>query len=105
MVDYWQRILPNQVFLRHLGAEVANLGAHVAMRQLEPSASEGIGKCIRVLVKAPRDGFVNRVEAQREVRCRHHRGMHLRGVMSIGNQVFRPDVFRDPLLGTSRAFG
>ena len=37
-------ILPEELLLRDFGAEVPNLGSHVAVGQLEPGTSEGIVK-------------------------------------------------------------
>ena len=46
MVDGRHRVLPDQLFLRHQLAEVARDRAHVAVRQLEPGAREGIGELL-----------------------------------------------------------
>ena len=57
------RVLPDQVFGGNLGAEVAHLGPHVAVGELEPGAREGIGELVRVLEEAARDLLVGRVHA------------------------------------------
>ena len=44
MVDRGNRVLPDELFLRHLGAEVAGARAHVAVGQLEPGARERVGE-------------------------------------------------------------
>ena len=44
VVDRGDRVLPDQLFLRHELAEVARARAHVAVRQLEPGAREGVGE-------------------------------------------------------------
>jgi hypothetical protein len=46
------RVLPDQRLLGDQRAEVAGLGAHVAVGQLEPGAGEGVGELVRVLVEA-----------------------------------------------------
>jgi len=43
-------------------AEVPHDGTHVAMRQLVPGPGESIRELIRILVEAPRNLFVDRVE-------------------------------------------
>ncbi len=52
MIDRRDRILPNQLFLRHFRAEVARTRPHVAVGQLEPGAGEGVGQLFRVLIEA-----------------------------------------------------
>ena len=52
MVDCRNRVLPDQGLCRNVRAEIARTRPHVAMRQLEPGASKGIGKCLWVLVEA-----------------------------------------------------
>ena len=64
MVNCRDGVLPDQVFCGDFRTEVAALGSHVAVGQLEPGAGEGIGKGLRVLVEAARDRLVDRVKAQ-----------------------------------------
>ncbi len=71
------------------------------MNQARAKAS---AKRFGVLVEAARDGFVDRVEAQRQVGGGHHRRVLLRRVVRVGNHVFGLAVFRLPLLSASRAF-
>ena len=97
------RVLPEQDFSGHQLAEVTGTRAHVAVGQLEPGASERIGKRLRVLVETPGDFLVGRVHAQRQVGRGHHRRMLLRRVMGIGDQVLGLAVNRRPLMGTGRA--
>ena len=73
VVDRGDRVLPDQLFLRDLRAEVARARAHVAVRQLEPGAGERVRELVRVLHEAARDLLVGRVEAQREVGGQHRR--------------------------------
>ena len=47
MVDGRDGILPEQLFGRNLGAEVACPRSHVAVRELEPSARKGVRELIR----------------------------------------------------------
>jgi hypothetical protein len=44
MVDGGHRVLPDQLFPGHQRAEVARDRAHVAVRELEPGAGEGVGE-------------------------------------------------------------
>ncbi len=79
------RVLPQQVFLGHQCAEIADLGPHVAVRELEPGTGEGVGKVLRVGEEAARDLLVGRVGAQAEVGGRHHRLVQLAGDVRIGH--------------------
>ena len=47
MIDGGNRVLPDQLFLRHQRAEVARDRPHVAVRELEPGAGEGVGELRR----------------------------------------------------------
>jgi hypothetical protein len=64
MIRRRDRILPEQRFLRHVLAAIAHDRAHVAMRELEPGAGKRIGELLRILIEAPRDLLVGRVEPQ-----------------------------------------
>src|SRR4029077_8677891 len=71
MIYRWDGVLPEQFFLRNLGAEIARAWAHVAMRELEPCAGKSVRKLLRVLVKASRNLFVDWIEPQREIGGEH----------------------------------
>ncbi len=71
MIDCGDGVLPRQFLLRNERAEIAHDRAHVAVRKLVPSLGERIRELIRILVEAPRDLFVNRVEPQGEVGGQH----------------------------------
>ena len=73
------------------------------MRELEPGPRERVGELVRIFVEAPRDFFVGRIEAQRQVGRQHRRHMLLRLVEGIRNSGFR--ILRLPLLGAGRALG
>ena len=66
-------VLPQLRLLRNQRAQVARDRPHVAVRQLEPRLGEGVGELVRVLVEAPRDLLVGRVDPQREVGRQHRR--------------------------------
>ncbi len=91
------------VFCGTSRAEVARARAHVAMRQLEPGAGERVSELIGILVEAPRDLFVGRVEAQGEGPSS---AWSARGA-STGREHREPcragTVFRLPLLRTGGA--
>ncbi len=101
MVDSRHGILPEQLFLRDFGAEVAHARAHVAMGQLEPSAGKDVRELFGVLQEAARNLFVRRIEAQRQIGGEHRRAVLLRSVVGIGDGGF--GAFRDPLLRAGRA--
>ena len=105
VVDRRHRILPDQVFGRHLGAEIADLGAHVAMSQLEPGAGKGVGESVRVLVEMARDLLVGRVEPERQVGRQHVGRAALAGLLRVLDGVDGLRVLRLPLVGAGRALG
>ena len=84
MIDGGNRILPDQIFLRHLGAEIARLRTHVAVHQLEPRARKRVRELIGMLEEAPRDLFVGRIESQREIGGQHVRRDLLRRSCACG---------------------
>ena len=65
MIHGRDRVLPDQRLLRNERAEIARDRAHVAVRELEPRAGERVRELVRILVEAPRDLLVSRVEPQR----------------------------------------
>ena len=94
------RVLPDQVFGRHLRAQVQALGAHVAVGQLEPGAGVGIGKLIGVGQEVARDFFVGRIELEREIGRGHRGRVLLARVVRVGDHVLGRHVFGTPLDGT-----
>ena len=53
MVHRRDRVLPDEGLFRHKRPEVADDRAHVAVGELEPGASEGVGELIRMLEEPP----------------------------------------------------
>src|SRR5688572_12945406 len=102
MIDRRYRVLPQLRLLGNLGAQVAREGTHVAVRQLEPCLGERVRELLRILVEAPRDLLVGRVEPQREVGRQHRRRNSLRPVMRMRNRALAGAVLRLPLLRTRR---
>src|ERR1700677_3142630 len=102
MIERRNRILPRQMLLRNERAEIAHDWAHIAMRQLEPRARERVRELIRMLIEAPRDFLVRRIEPQREV-CGQHRGRApLRGILRIRNRSGAGAILRRPLMRARR---
>ncbi len=64
VIDCGNGILPDEFFGRDFGAEIPCARTHVAVRQLEPRAGEGVGELVRILEEAARDFLVGRVESQ-----------------------------------------
>src|ERR1700722_14404984 len=62
MIPCGNRILPHQSLLRNERAQVTHDRTHVAVRQLEPRASERVCELIRMLVETPGNLFVSRIE-------------------------------------------
>ena len=63
----WNRVLPQLGFLGNERAQVARDRPHVAVRQLEPGPGKRVRELVRMLVEAPRNFFVSRIEAQGEI--------------------------------------
>ncbi len=103
MVDRRDRVLPDQVLPRHLGAEIERFRPHVAMRQLEPRARVGVGEKGGVLVIAPGDPGVVGVDLQGDVRRRHHRRVPGRGIVRVGHGVGHLAASGAPLMRAGRA--
>ena len=99
------RVLPNQLFLRHIRAKVADLRPHIAMRQLEPSAGEGIGELIRVFQEAARNFPVSRIKLHRHIGRGHDRRVALGGIMRIRHGISECAVGWNPLMCAGRGFG
>ena len=101
MIHRGDRVLPDQHFLRHELAAIAHDRPHVAVRELEPGAGKSVRELVRMLVEAPRDLLVGRVDPQREVGGQHGRHMLLRLVVGVRDRGSA--AFRLPLLRTGRA--
>ena len=71
VIDRGDGVLPDELFGRNLRAEIACARTHVAVRQLEPRAGEGVCELVRVLHEAPRDLLVGGVEPQGKVSGQH----------------------------------
>ena len=95
------RVLPDQLLRRNLGAEVADPRAHVAVGQLEPGAGERVGEGLLVVLEAPGNRLVDRVEAQRQVGGEHPR-LALAVAVRVGHQAGAAVVLGPPLLGPRR---
>ncbi len=104
MIHGGHRVLP-ELRRRDPGPEVPGARAHVAVEQLEPRASEGVGELVGVLVEALRDRGVDRVDLQREVGGEHHRRVALRGVVRVRHGALGLGVLRPPLLRPGGALG
>lgn len=98
VVDGRDGILPDQLLLRHERAEVALNRAHVAVRQLEPGACEGVGELVGIVEEAPGDLLISGVETKCEVGGQHGgdpglrwiEGVRDRGVGALGLPLLRP---------------
>src|SRR5581483_5523668 len=69
----------------------------------EPGTRECIGELLRMIVKAARYFFIDRIEAQRQIRSQHGRYMlfgSIVGVRNAGSGIPGP-----PLLDAGRTFG
>src|SRR5208283_4181844 len=97
--------LPDELFCRNLRAEIACARAHVAVGQLEPRPGEGVCQLVRVLVEAPGDVFIDRVDLQGNVRGQHAGRTTLRRVVGIQHRAGATAILRLPLMCTGRALG
>src|SRR5579871_1386366 len=98
-------VLPEQLLFWNERTEIAVDRSHIAVRQLEPGASERVGELIRVLVEAPRDLFVGGIEAQGKIRGEHRWSMMLRRIMRVGHGARTSTIFRCPLMRAGRTLG
>ncbi len=102
VVDGGNGVLPDQLLLGNQGAEVADDGAHIAMGELEPGASEGVGELGGVGLEALADRFVGGIELECEVRGEHHGQMLL--VLDVRVRDVGFLVHGVPLPATAGAF-
>ena len=105
MIHRRDRILPGQRLFRNQRPEITHNRAHVAVGQLVPRPRECIRELIRMLVEAPRNLFVCRIEAQREVRGQHGWRVLLRRIMRIRHRAVAGAILRRPLIRTRRTLG
>jgi hypothetical protein len=100
-----QRILPNQHFGRHFGAQIACHRTHVAVGELVPCAGEGIGKLIGIARENAWRFFRIRGQIAGQVRG-EHRSAH---AANWGRAHRAPSCtachVSAPLLRTSGTFG
>ena len=73
MVERRDRVLPEQLFVRHFRAEVARKRPHVAVDQFEPGTGESVGQLVGIGQEATGNRFVDRIETQGQVRGEHGR--------------------------------
>ncbi len=93
-----RRVLPDEVFLRHVRAEVARLRAHVAVGQLEPGAGEDLLEVGRIVAEALGELAVFGVKAHRHVGVGHDRLAADRGILDVDRHVLFLDADRLPLV-------
>src|ERR1700683_1373392 len=105
MIHFGDGVLPEEFFPRNFRTEVARARSHVSVSELEPCTGKGIGEYSRILVEAPRDPFVDRIESQRKVGGQHGRRVTLGGVVSIRHRARACVTFWLPLVRASRALG
>ena len=103
VVDRGDRILPDQVLGRHVGAQVARFRPHVAVAQLEPRPGEGVGEVCGVRPELLHHLAICRVDLHRHVGGGHHRRHAAVGAVRAGRQRLRRVADRLPLLGARRA--
>ena len=97
------RVLPEQLLVRHLGAEVTLDRTHVAVGELEPGARERIGELLRALEEPARDPLVVRVHPQRQVGGQHRRLVGDVRLVRVRHRPLAAAVLRLPLVGAGRA--
>ena len=92
------RILPDQIFGRNVGAIVIGLRSHVAVGQLEPGAGEGVGEILGIGAETLADLVVDRIDLHRHVGVGHHRHFPLRRVRRVKRHLAFRHVDRLPLV-------
>src|SRR5271170_6625677 len=101
MIHRRDGVLPGQRLLRHERAEVTYDRAHVTVGELEPRAGKRVRELVRMLVEAPGDLPVDRIEPHREIRDQHGWRVTFRRVEGIRNRG--GVAFRLKLISTGRA--
>ena len=92
MIDGGNGVLPDELFFRNERTEVACAGPHVTMGEFEPGAGKGVGKLGRVLHEVARDLFIDRIDAESDVRGQHEGIVALAGSCASG-MVPAPALF------------
>ncbi|CAG9942539.1 unnamed protein product [Clonostachys rosea f. rosea IK726] len=101
VVDSRDRVLPEELLLGNLRAQVEDARTHVTMGELEPGAGEGIVELVWVLEEMARDLLVLRIGSESNVSHQHSGGVLLGLVEGIGDEVV--GILCDELWGTARA--
>ena len=101
--SWGNRVLPDEVLVGDVGAEVTGFGAHVAVKKFEPSFLERIGKHVGVLVEVLGDFSVLRVSNHGHVGGRHHGGDLDGRIFCVGSHVRFVLIGWVPLMGACRA--
>ena len=91
MVHFWNRVLPQQLFLWHFRAQITGARTHIAVCQLEPCTGKGIGKLVRIFKESPGYFFIHRVKTQGKIGGKHGRQVLFRCVKCIRNDGFGID--------------
>src|ERR1700735_2336437 len=103
MIHGGNRVLPRQDLLRNERAKLARDRTHIAVSQLEPRPRKRVCELIRMLVEAPGNFFVSRVEPQGQVRGQHGWRMTLGWIVCIRHRTVACTIFRCPLMRPGRA--
>ena len=96
--------MPNEFFGRYFWPKIASNGAHISVQQLEPSASKGVCKLVRVFVEPLGNCTVGRIFTHGHVSGGHECSYALRCIFGVWCQIFFIGVNWVPLLRTCRAF-
>ncbi len=99
------RVLPDQILLGHVRADVAGLGAEIAMRQFEPCAGKAILEIGLIRHELFADGAIGRVHLHRHVGIGHHRHDTLGRVGCVNRHILFLDADGLPLLRACRGSG
>jgi len=103
-IDCGNGILPQELFLGNLRAEIALARSHVAVGQLEPRLGKRLGKLIRVVVVTPRNLVVDGVHLHSHVCRGHHGGVPFRRIVRVGHRTRTSVALGLPLPRASGAF-
>ncbi|CAH0051098.1 unnamed protein product [Clonostachys solani] len=101
VVDSRDGVLPDELLLRNLRAQVEDARTHVTVGELEPGAGEGIVELVWVLEEAARDLLVLSIGPESDVGHQHSGGVLLGLVEGVGDDVV--GILCDKLWGAARA--
>ena len=98
-------VLPDEDFRRDFRSEIAVTRPHVAVGELEPSPSEGVGELVWIREEITGNFLVGGIGTHGDVGGEHAGGDFLSRVVGMGDGAGARAILGSPLVGTGGAFG